>query len=383
MIPLVLVLAAMAGEGVYGPELAPVAAAPAAAPLADVPADADTYNRLFADDATAAASGQVETEPTIPGWLWPLGLGAIGIVGAIHLKRQIKGARVENVKVLHRTALGDRSALMLVEVADARGERRRLLIGTGTGAPSLVADLGDVKSDDTVASVEAEFEAHVARAEAAVEAAPVAFAAPVAGPIVPRSAVHLPTPPAMLPPPELKPLPAGRLDIAIGGDDATDAFFGSPVRSSPRGRYFTEQDLAPIAEPVRHESPRIEASRPPPMRVAVAPAARAVADIQAELAMRTPRGVGYSPTPQVRAPKVEAPPMAASRIDSPNFGAAESPRATLKDILTRAAAKDAERRPEGGEPSYLEPIAGGRATADIFGRAHRFDQPAQAVGARR
>jgi len=33
---------------------------------------------------------------------------------------------------------------VLIEVLDADGERRRLLVGTGAGAPNLVADLGQV-----------------------------------------------------------------------------------------------------------------------------------------------------------------------------------------------------------------------------------------------
>ena len=41
-----------------------------------------------------------------------------------------------------RQPLGDRSALVLVEVEDGDGEKRRLLVGTGGQAPTLVADLG-------------------------------------------------------------------------------------------------------------------------------------------------------------------------------------------------------------------------------------------------
>jgi len=46
--------------------------------------------------------------------------------------------------VVSRTSLGDKSHLIVVDVTGADGERRRLLVGTGTGAPSLVADLGAV-----------------------------------------------------------------------------------------------------------------------------------------------------------------------------------------------------------------------------------------------
>lgn len=295
MISLLLSLA-MAQEVAYGPELPP-------APDAQ-------FERLFSEGTPAASA---EVEPSVPGWMWPLGLGAAGIAGAFQLRRRAGTPRLENLKVVHRTTLGDRSALLVVEVADAHGGRRRLLIGTGAGAPALVADLGELPETQDFARVIAAEEgpANLVEEVLAERAAPPPTAAP-------------PTRAAELPPVQLRPVAPARLDIAVGDDTFADDFFGET--SAPRRRYFTEEDLAPIPMP---RLPRVETLevRTSPSRAAVsaAPVAHAVPEPE-------PVAIQIAPT------KPEPARIAAS--DDPAV------RASLKDILTRAAAKDAERRPE-------------------------------------
>lgn len=105
--------------------------------------DDPTYDRLFGADATVEAA-PVEEGPAVPTWIWPASLLGLGLVAATRLRRSALDAKVGAMKVLDRQVLGDRSTLLVVEVQDSSGEKRRLLIGTGSGAPALVADLGAV-----------------------------------------------------------------------------------------------------------------------------------------------------------------------------------------------------------------------------------------------
>lgn len=291
MISLLLSLA-MAQDVTYGPELPPAA---------------DTqFERLFADGAPAASA---EVEPSVPTWMWPLGLGAAGIAGAFQLRRRGNVPRLENLRVLHRTTLGDRSALLLVEVADAHGGRRRLLIGTGAGAPALVADLGDLPEAES-------FDRVIAAAQAPATVVEEVLAERVSEPPPVRTAPELP-------PVQLHPVPQARLDVAIGDDTLSDAFFGETKPA--RRRYFTEEDLAPIP---MTRTPRMEPlevrSSPGRIVMPVAPAARAMPEPE--------------PEPIEVAPARPEP----ARVAVPRE---EPVRASLKDILTRAAATDAQRRP--------------------------------------
>lgn len=113
--------------------------------LWDVAAAADdpTYDRLFGAEAAVEAA-PVEEGPAVPTWIWPASLLGVGLVAATRLRRSALDAKVGAMKVLDRQVLGDRSTLLVVEVQDSSGEKRRLLIGTGSGAPALVADLGAV-----------------------------------------------------------------------------------------------------------------------------------------------------------------------------------------------------------------------------------------------
>lgn len=106
-------------------------------------ADDPTYDRLFGADTTAEVA-PVEAGPTVPSWIWPLSLLGVGLVAATRLRRSALDAKVGAMRVLDRQVLGDRSTLLVVEVQDSSGEKRRLLIGTGSGAPALVAEVGAV-----------------------------------------------------------------------------------------------------------------------------------------------------------------------------------------------------------------------------------------------
>ncbi len=113
--------------------------------LADEPGEPETYTRLF---GAAPAVALHETEVSDPSpWkmVAALAMGVAGLWGAWRLRSSAsRDAPGKPLHVLCRHPLGDRTALVLLEVVDADGERRRLLIGTGAGAPTLVADLGQV-----------------------------------------------------------------------------------------------------------------------------------------------------------------------------------------------------------------------------------------------
>lgn len=104
-----------------------------------------TYDRLFGPEADAPqAADAPPPAPELPVWAWPAALLAVGGAFALRWKVGRATAPAAPIRVLSRQPLGDRSALVLIDVEDADGERRRLLVGTGPGAPSLVADLGAV-----------------------------------------------------------------------------------------------------------------------------------------------------------------------------------------------------------------------------------------------
>ena len=120
-------------------------------PVAPAPGEQVLYERLLGQqDPALPASGTEGTQglalgveaPTVPGWLW-----VVGILGGAALlllrSRSLKALRgPAAIGVLSRSHLGKDGSLAIVEVAEADGEKRRLLVGFGGGAPRLVADLG-------------------------------------------------------------------------------------------------------------------------------------------------------------------------------------------------------------------------------------------------
>lgn len=147
--------------------------------------DAATYDRLFGAEAAPAAAASSDELPSPWRLVGPVALAAVGLAGAWWLKKRapvVTGARP--MAVVWRQALGDRGTLVLVEVLDADGETRRLLIGTGGGPPSLVADLGTCLSVEVYADLPA-----VSTVVSAAVAAPAAPKAATAAPAAPKSAL--------------------------------------------------------------------------------------------------------------------------------------------------------------------------------------------------
>ncbi len=117
--------------------LAAHAATPEGVPTSSDP----TYARLFGDESAASAPTQ-EPGPAFPWWTLPAGIGALGLVAASRLRAPGESSSPPpTVRVISRQAVGDKSHLVVVDIPTQAGTRR-LLVGTGGGAPSLVADLG-------------------------------------------------------------------------------------------------------------------------------------------------------------------------------------------------------------------------------------------------
>ena len=124
-------------------EAAPADAEPA--PAADaLPAD-PVYERLLGGEPEARPDAAVAPPalraPQMPVWLW--GILALMVVALIASRRSLlpKRGKDEGIDVRSRATLGKDGNLAVVEVGDGVGGRRRLLVGFGTGAPRLVADL--------------------------------------------------------------------------------------------------------------------------------------------------------------------------------------------------------------------------------------------------
>jgi hypothetical protein len=112
----------------------------AAAPVTEE----QTYDRLFQEAPTVdAPAATPDPGPSIPTWLLPVGIFGLA-AGFLAYKRfqPVATPTAPVLRVIQRQGIGDRNALVLVEVVEPGGESRRLLIGTGAGAPALLADLG-------------------------------------------------------------------------------------------------------------------------------------------------------------------------------------------------------------------------------------------------
>jgi hypothetical protein len=84
--------------------------------------------------------------------LWPFGLAAAGAALAVWARR--KGSPSDNgeIRLISMIPLGKDNGLAVVEVMDADGVWRRLLVGSGTGAPQLLTDLGEPEPADPFAA---------------------------------------------------------------------------------------------------------------------------------------------------------------------------------------------------------------------------------------
>ncbi|MSQ03736.1 MAG: hypothetical protein EXR71_17930 [Myxococcales bacterium] len=104
-----------------------------------------TFQRLFAaDGATLTTAAPEPGALPSSGWVWPALLSAAGLAGAWQLRRRSTTAPADELRVVQRHALGDKSVLVLVEVQDAAGATRRLLLGSSGAGLALLNDLGEV-----------------------------------------------------------------------------------------------------------------------------------------------------------------------------------------------------------------------------------------------
>lgn len=105
-----------------------------------------TYDRLFAEteEVAAAVTEPQDPGPALPGWLVPVLLigGCAGWLGWQWRKKGQKSVASPALRVVQRVSLGDRNAVVLIEVVEPTGETRRLLVGSGSASPVLLADLG-------------------------------------------------------------------------------------------------------------------------------------------------------------------------------------------------------------------------------------------------
>lgn len=83
--------------------------------------------------------------------LWPLGVAVVG-AGVLWVMSRVRrldpGPDLVHVDVVGRAGVGGNNALQVVDVQDAKGNLRRLLLATGAGTPTLIADLGEAPVGD-------------------------------------------------------------------------------------------------------------------------------------------------------------------------------------------------------------------------------------------
>ena len=103
--------------------------------LGDTPSGAET-------EAIAGLPAGAPPAPSIGWWSVPATILVLGAAGWVRRRQQ--GASLTStaaVKVMGQAAMPHGGSLVVVEVADADGRSRRLLVGTVGGAPRLVAEL--------------------------------------------------------------------------------------------------------------------------------------------------------------------------------------------------------------------------------------------------
>lgn len=143
--------AAPAGAASAGAGAVEAAPAGAAAQPEGAGAEAALADRLLGPEAGIASPDPEVTEllpPVQSPWQTPLPfiLGAVGLYalwwGQKRWQSQRRGLGSE-LRIVGRATLGGSAGLAVVEVRGREGLWRRLVVGTGDGAPRLVADLGE------------------------------------------------------------------------------------------------------------------------------------------------------------------------------------------------------------------------------------------------
>jgi flagellar biogenesis protein FliO len=116
------------------------------------PAIDDLNRKLLGDEPVVPDTPSVrqveEMElPETPGWIWPVGLTVLALLVGLRWQLNRTVEAPSRLRVVQRMMLGRDGNLAVVEVGES-GDRRRLLVGYGGGAPRLVAEL-DVPDTDT------------------------------------------------------------------------------------------------------------------------------------------------------------------------------------------------------------------------------------------
>jgi hypothetical protein len=141
-------------------------------------AEEATYERLFgaADEPGTPAERSPVVAPSLPFqspvWVWAVivGLGLAWVAGKVWERRRVAVAPA-SLRVISTTSLGQGGGISVVEVKDADGALRRLLVGHGGGAPRLIVELDGLRDFGAAESTVAPFAAPLAAVARAAEPA--------------------------------------------------------------------------------------------------------------------------------------------------------------------------------------------------------------------
>ncbi len=248
-----------------------------------------TIEEVFSQEQGLTAVSPMSPAAGLGGtWIWIAGLAGLGLAyaGRKVLLGDFSTTKTSTSKlqVLDTKGLTANSSLMLVEVETSEGGRRRLLVGIGQGAPTLVADLGgDLPGFPTMDQFDGA-----------------------------TSAFELPQ-------------PQQKLDQEA--EALRESFHEIPIIEEPNDRLsgkFTDDDLAPIEEP----APTVEKAPDATAGVSRKSALASMANNQSRATLGQ-RPFAASPWSKVVDPP-RSPSEAAKRL--------EKRRALVSDVLSQRAA---------------------------------------------
>ena len=107
----------------------------------------DDETRLLGPEPAAAVVATAAPRPSfdMPPW-WTVPLVGLGLAAAWNQRKRRADVDAEAMRVLGRTALGKDSAVVMLEVRDADGGWRRLLLGSSPQGTQLLTELGGIGS---------------------------------------------------------------------------------------------------------------------------------------------------------------------------------------------------------------------------------------------
>jgi flagellar biogenesis protein FliO len=109
--------------------------------------DVALYDRFFGIPEVESPPAQTPevVEKTrdiaMPWWLIPVAMLGIGVLLLMRRRAGHSNVVLQGIRVVSRTHVGKEGSLAMIEVADGDHRTRRLLVGFGSGAPRLVADV--------------------------------------------------------------------------------------------------------------------------------------------------------------------------------------------------------------------------------------------------